>query len=342
MSRSGSLFRCVVGPGYSLEPGDPGDYFLDFRAPPQYPDHDDTGIPMVRVRGYGLQYNWTVVQQEAIRRFQVWTDRGSERDREAFLDVANFCLAGLEHIDASGPGWYYRYPKPRHFSTAGPRISGMSQGQGMSVLSRAFVLTGQSRFVDGAVGAFDLLMADIPDGGTRHVTPQANWWFEERPKAKPPLTLNGFVYALFGIADLYKVTEETRHRAALERGVAALKELLHRFDRLWWSLYELQPHPVIATSRYHVCHFNQLRAMGYIMGEDVFLEVASRWQRYYESFFYRGLQGPSALMNGLDRRYRTEGPASAGRLLLRMARGGAKLAARKAAAGARALHGRSR
>ena len=327
----------MIGPDFSLRPGPAAEYYLNFRVPTMYKDLDDLGIPMIPAAGGPPRYNWTVVQQEAIRRFQYWVDDGSEERKSEFLSVAEFCYDGLEHLNSRGVGWYFRRAVKRHNIGAEPRISGMSQGQGISVLTRAFALSGEERFASKANESFDLLVANAEVGGARYATPEGNWWFEERLKPDPPFTLNGFIYALFGIADLSKVTGESKHRQALEKGVAALKELLSAYDRFGWSLYELKPVPYVANTSYHLCHSNQLKAMGYIAGEEEFLSVSFKWEGQHSSRYSRSIHVVLAQLNGLVLRHHQEGFVGTIKLTLLIARGAVRQALHSIGAKVRAV-----
>jgi hypothetical protein len=265
------------------------DYYLNFRMPSIYKKRDGNDIPLLFVDGYGYQYNWTIIQQEAIRYFQYWLDYRTDRYRKKFFRLVDFCCSYLEKITPYGSGWYYRYPKLPYFASDSPRISGMSQGQGISLLVKAYELTRDKKYLLLAEEVYSLMLTDIDNGGTRFVTSKDNWWFDERPFiGKPPtLTLNGFVYSLFGIADLCHASHDPKYLTAFQKGVAALKELLKSFDRYSWSLYNLYPNPHLSNDSYHLCHFNQLRALGYVAKDKAFLRMALKWEKQYHSYSIR-------------------------------------------------------
>jgi hypothetical protein len=57
-----------------------------------------------------------------------------------------------------------------------------------------------------------------------------NLWFEEYPSSPPSYVLNGFVYALFGLIDLYRVTNNQSVKFDIDRCISTLKNRLKDFD----------------------------------------------------------------------------------------------------------------
>jgi len=174
-----------------------------------------------------------------------------------------------------GAGWY----------------SAMSQGQAMSVLTRAFWTTGDRRYLDAARRATAPFAVRSADGGVL-ASLYGSAWYEEYPTVPGTFVLNGFVYALFGLYDL-KSCVSAKDRGGAERllaaGVASLRRLLPLYDTGTGSLYDLRhvtlraggrQAPQRARSDYHVTHVIQLLTLATISDDDVVAATARRWLGY--------------------------------------------------------------
>lgn len=81
-----------------------------------------------------------------------------------------------------------------------PWISALAQGQAISVLARAYLLSGSPRYLRAALRAINPFLHRVPAGltsawGGRH-------WYEEYPAAHPEHVLDGFMFALVGLHEL--------------------------------------------------------------------------------------------------------------------------------------------
>jgi len=180
------------------------------------------------------------------------------------------------------PGWY----------------GAMCQGQALSVLVRAFRLTGQPKYlaaVESALRPFTRLTTEGGVVGTVH--PGGLTWYEEYPTQPNSHILNGFMFALLGLYDASTVLGGEGGRAGqlYSKGMDSLRVLLPLYDTGQGTLYDLRhltmhTAPKGARWDYHSTHINQLltlhlieksrNAGGQGQGDDFLKETAERWRGY--------------------------------------------------------------
>ncbi|XP_072320953.1 D-glucuronyl C5-epimerase B-like [Eucyclogobius newberryi] len=169
------------------------------------------------------------------------------------------------------PGWY----------------SAMAQGQAMSTLVRAFLLTKDQAYLNSALRAVGPYKVPSAQHGVKAVFMNKYDWYEEYPTTPSSFVLNGFIYSLLG---LYDVTETAGERGAeatqlFSRGMDSLKAMLPLYDTGSGSIYDLRHFilgtaPNLARWDYHTTHINQLQLLASIDGAPIFKDVVRRWKGY--------------------------------------------------------------
>jgi len=241
---------------------------------------DEGGVPCRWVDAVGPAYNYTTVASYAIANYQRYGDVSDKTCREAFLTQAEFFVTSAEPHEVAGGVWRFRYAIG---SMAEGWISAMSQGPAMSVLSRAFWLSGKPYFLAAAMAAWPVFRVPVNEGGLLvHFPDSEDPCWEEYPAPQPSRVLNGWIHAIWGLADLLAVSDDPDVRALLEEGVASALRHVGDYDCGWWSTYDL---PDAAPSRfaslqYHTIHIWQLSALAERTGIREFQALAERWQRY--------------------------------------------------------------
>ncbi|OWR55408.1 D-glucuronyl C5-epimerase B isoform X1 [Danaus plexippus] len=168
--------------------------------------------------------------------------------------------------------------------------SAMSQGHAISLLSRAYHRSGDSRYLRAARRALGPLDRPPDKGGVRALFMNRYVWYEEYPTKPPIFVLNGFIYTLLGLYDLH-YTEGGRAASPakdmFEAGMLSLKTLLPLFDTGSGSFYDLRhftlgASPNIARWDYHATHVNQLYLLAGLDPDPVLLATARRWEGYMQ------------------------------------------------------------
>ena len=113
-------------------------------------------------------------------------------------------------------------------------------------------------------------------------------WYEEYPTVPASMVLNGFIYSLMGLYDLWRTDPGSSEAGRLySAGVRSLRALLPLYDTGSGSLYDLrhvttgQGPPNLARWDYHVTHVNQLLVLATMEPNvTLFAETAQRWTEY--------------------------------------------------------------
>ena len=163
--------------------------------------------------------------------------------------------------------------------------SAMAQGHALSVLTRAYHLTNDSRFVRAAQKSLNLFTLLARDGGVKNQLFGFDW-FEEYPTTPGSFVLNGFMYSLIGLYDFSTVKGFGNESAALfQSGLTSLRTFLPLYDTGSGSVYDLRhlglkSAPNIARWDYHAVHIYLLKWLYTITNDPFFNEVADRWIGY--------------------------------------------------------------
>ncbi|KAF0301960.1 D-glucuronyl C5-epimerase B [Amphibalanus amphitrite] len=178
-----------------------------------------------------------------------------------------------------------------HMVLAPDWSSAMAQGQAMSLLTRVYRATGDRRYLDAARRATAPFNKDSADGGVRTMFQDKYVWYEEYPTVPASMVLNGFIYSLMGLYDLWRTDPEPAGGGAeagrlYTAGVSSLRALLPLYDTGSGTLYDLRHvtchvAPNLARWDYHVTHVNQLLVLA-TMEPNVtqFSTTADRWAEY--------------------------------------------------------------
>ncbi|XP_062404270.1 glucuronic acid epimerase a [Sardina pilchardus] len=211
----------------------------------------------------------------------------STAHRAAFLCAARWLL---RHQDERG-GWPIRVARRlgEGFRPLEPGwYSATAQGQGMSALVRAYLLTRDPAFLSAALRATGPLKRPAEQHGVKAVFMNKLDWYEEYPTTPSSFVLNGFIYALIGLHDVAETAgDKLGHEAEVlfSRGIESLKAMLPLFDTGSGTVYDLRHFvlgtaPNVARWDYHTTHINQLQLLASFHSAPIFREYLKRWKTY--------------------------------------------------------------
>lgn len=151
----------------------------------------------------------------------------------------------------------------------------MAQGEGASLLIRAYVDSGNHVYLDLAKKALDFMLLPLEDGGTTKYSQSEAYLMEYTFKG---MVLNGAIFAWWGLYDYVLITKDKGgYKEALEKILNSLIKILPRFKNTYWSMYSLDG--LIASPFYHNLHIAQMEAMYELTRKDIFKECAEKWKK---------------------------------------------------------------
>ena len=192
--------------------------------------------------------------------------------KQLFLRTVDWALANQEESGA----W-------NTFSIVNitPPYSSMAQGEGASLLVRAYMETRDLKYLQAAKQAVDFMCRAIVDGGCTQYS-EGKTWFKEY--IEKPVVLNGWIFSIWGLYDYYKVSGDIRYKKYLDNAVNALEQDLALFACSYWSKYDMDNK--LASPFYHRLHIAQLKVMYELFDCKAFLDYADQWDSYQHNKIY--------------------------------------------------------
>ena len=160
-----------------------------------------------------------------------------------------------------------------------PWVSGMAQGEFLGVAVRCFETTGDSSYLALAHQLFNSLRRLQTDGRpwVSRIDDDRYFWIEEFPhETRPGMTLNGYIAALFGVYDYYRLTKSDAALALYEASLTTIKHYLPQFRRPGNFSYYCLGHKSPANADYHNLHISMCRHLHRMTGDDFFRDMADQ------------------------------------------------------------------
>src|SRR5271167_761549 len=248
--------------------------------------HDSAGIPMLNYHGaIGLQYNPIAIAQWGLGNYNLFCQNQNDARKKKFLAASDWLCAHIQMNSHGAWVWNHHFDWEYRSPLKAPWYSALAQGQGISLLVRAYRETNAAAYLEAAERAFASFLRSTNDGGVTFTDPSGNLWFEEYIVSPPTHILNGFIWAAWGVHDYFLATESRVARNLFEEATRTLRANLSRYDLGFWSLYEQTGHaesatlfPMIASPFYHRLHVVQLRVMHRLTGDEIFARFADKWE----------------------------------------------------------------
>ena len=209
-----------------------------------------------------------------------WWERMLAGEAGAEARFLPLCDLLADRAERRGEELRWRYDMgSRKYRLEPPQYSAMAQAQAASVFVRAYTHTSDERYADLALRSILPLLEVSSD---LVIETEFGPVLEEAPSEPPSQILNGWIYALWGLRDVYIALRDTRAKEMLAASTDCLLATLPRYDIGWWTKYSLYPHrlPDLAKPFYHRLHVDQLEAMQHLTGIGEFGATATRWRGY--------------------------------------------------------------
>jgi len=180
------------------------------------------------------------------------------------------------------PFSFTRHSNPADGTMVAPWYSALAQGQALSVFVRLYEATGDQKYMSAATLTFNSFRnprgSDSP--WTVFVDASGYLWFEEYPINPPDRTLNGHIFAMFGLLDYWRLTGDPQAKMLLQAGLTTVRHYISEFREVGWiSLYGLT-YPV-RDPHYHVLDTKLLYELYTITGDPYFARMADNFATDY-------------------------------------------------------------
>jgi len=264
-----------------------GEYYMLFAEKADYSGHHDpAGIPLLDYHGkIGLRYNPIAIAQWGLGNYNLFCSGANEERKRKFLAASDWLCERLEQNSSGVWVWNHDFDWEYRSPLKAPWYSALAQGQGISLLLRAYGETGAAAYFQAAERAFTSFLKSTSEGGVTFTDERGNLWFEEYMVSPPTHILNGFIWAAWGVYDYFLATQSGAARDLFAQAALTLRENLDRYDLGFWSLYEQSSTllPMIASPFYHRLHIVQLRVMHRLTGDETFARFSGKWEAYARS-----------------------------------------------------------
>jgi len=260
--------------GKVFRPNELAGYFNDLTGKTQWiGSTDDEEIPVnILVDGRKIYFATTIVQK-ALGHWDKWLLTSQEADKKEFLKLSRWLLARQDE-DGGWPVW-----RELNMSFPSPYLV-MTQGECISAFVRAWKLTKDDAYAEGARRALTLMCRSIEEGGPA-IYEGKDIFLEEVPSNPRVSILNGWIFALFGLYDFWLAFSDKQTYGIFKQSLDTLLAYLGEYDAGYWSYYDIQKH--LASPFYHDLHIHQLKALVMVESNSRLTQVLGRWEAYQQS-----------------------------------------------------------
>lgn len=234
---------------------------------------DENGIPVNTTIANVEAYFPITIFQYGLGLYDLYLESKDTTYKKKFMIIADWALKKQEK---SGMWDCMETLKDSAHETQ----SSMCQGEGASVLLRAYKITSDKKYFKGAEMAIKFMLKSVDEGGTcLYIGDEVI--FQEYVSKYNLSVLNGWIFSLFGLYDYYIETKNEKINTIMSKSIDTLINKLKQYDRGFWTNYDLKG--TIASPTYHDLHIKQLRLLYEIFGKKEFYVYAVKWEKYQNS-----------------------------------------------------------
>lgn len=233
-------------------------------------------LPRLKIGEKRYVESGVAIFQYGLGAYDLYLETGNEKYHKKFLQAVDWAVKKQESRGA-WDNFSYFYPDHPY--------GAMAQGEGASLLIRAYVYSGNVLFLNRAKSAIDFMLSSVDEGGTT-LYERNGTILLEYPHRKA--VLNGWIFAWWGLYDYVLITKDKgKYKTLLDNSLQTLERMLPSFSNSYWSIYDLENR--IASPFYHNLHIAQMQAMYELTGEKIFDHYAKRWRKQQKKPFCKSL-----------------------------------------------------
>lgn len=257
---------------------------------------DDNGVPFNNFRWGGpYRYSVTIGHHGLSCLSRYLIDKKTEDNVSAY-NVCNYLINSQNSCGSWLIEFDHEWFPQRCEKLKAPWTSAMGQGLCISLLSRYLQLQKEDKInqdfhfsenilIDTALNGAKPYKKNIDEGGISSLLFNKHLFFEEYPTRPGSHVLNGFIYSLLGLYDLWSATQEESILEIYKNGIKTLHECLAFYDLGVATAYDLthlttkSNPPNIARYSYHFIHVQLLSALN-LIENGAFSTTLERWYLY--------------------------------------------------------------
>ena len=224
-------------------------------------------VPELKIESGDYVIFPVAVFQYGLGAYDLFLKTNDERYLEEFIKCADWSIDNQEESGAWN-NFFYIFPEHPY--------GAMCQGEGVSLLIRAYKHTQKEHYLLSAKKAIDFMVKPIEEGGTADYKNNEVIFKEYVHRS---IVLNGWIFAIFGLYDYMLVSDE--YKELVEVSFSSLIAHLKDFDNGYWSLYSLDKK--VASPFYHSLHIAQLQAIYLVTGDSMVKDIKEKFERYQKS-----------------------------------------------------------
>ena len=228
---------------------------------------DENGIPLTQIGDNEFVHFPIAIFQYGLGSYDCYLAGKDNKYLDALKKIADW---GVENQDSRGAWDCFGPLKSSKYT-----VSSMGQGEGASVLIRAYTAFNDKQYLNAAKKAVDFMLTEISNGGTA-IRNEDSLYLEEYPQNPPRSVMNGWIFSLFGIYDLSIV--EKSYLDEFELSSKTLSRTIDNYDNGYWSLYDLEKR--VASPAYHTLHIALLNVMYDLTEDETYKNKAEKFRRY--------------------------------------------------------------
>lgn len=221
-------------------------------------------LPKLNLEDGSFTFFPVAIFQYGLGAYDLFIQTSDDRYERKFIQCVEWAI---ENQDEKG-----RWNNFSHYCPETP-YSAMAQGEGASLLIRAYKHTGKTGYLDRAKMAIDFMLLPLEEGGTTMYDGEYVYLMEYTFKG---MVLNGSIFSWWGLYDYVLASNDKGdYYIFKEKTLNSLVSILHRFRSGFWSMYSLDG--LIASPFYHNLHIAQMQAMYDLTRKEIFKQYATLW-----------------------------------------------------------------
>lgn len=275
----------TIYPKISLPYDSSSTYVTMFKVPPKHYEKvnaervlDKNGVPLYQ----GKYYNLVQISQYGLTEFGYYYNTGKVEHLEHAQKVCEWLMTNQEPDTGY---WIYHFDFYHRATdcTLKDWACAMGQGQAASFLTRMWRLTQDDRYLDVARNAFKMFDVPVSDGGLL-ATYDGHMVYEEYPTTPASYTLNGMIFATFGLYDYLQVRQDSKIQKLFENALDTIEYMLPLYDDDISSNYDIshitaRKIPKVKGDKYHIIHIALLQNLESIAPCSTFEYYIRKWAK---------------------------------------------------------------